>query len=399
LVNARNRTEATADDVDDWLLQNQDIDNDFVMNERHAQAFAARELIYLSRAAANYNAQIVDDPRIEPGDIVQLYDGSRLYVTDYKRNLSHGSASVLDLIGFQASLPSASLPVSVPGPGTTPGSIPPAALAVGYTLKTYGSDVTLDSNWHLFNLLGVTPNVGQATQNSDGSVSLGAVADGSGFGGGICTAKKVGSDWVGFAVGGADGFYLEYDIAFEPTLNPPGGDLPFPAGWADEIKFLAQTPGGTNWVGRPGIVRWIELDPVQWGHNTRSYIATAGMIDWSGPTLSATALALPSNSETHMAVDNRRHKYGCLVVPATATTKGYMKNFIDDVEVFYAVSGPVVWDKYDPSNLADPVPGTTAGSLIEVSHLAPIIGTDVTCPMTVFGFSVYQRSAANNLVR
>jgi hypothetical protein len=38
----------------------------------------------------------------EPGDIVQLYDGSRLYVTDYKRNLTHGSSALLDVVGFRA---------------------------------------------------------------------------------------------------------------------------------------------------------------------------------------------------------------------------------------------------------------------------------------------------------
>jgi hypothetical protein len=398
LVNARNRTEATAKGVPDWLIQNQDIENDFVMNEAHAQAFAARELIYLSRAVTAHNAQIVDDPRIEPGTIVQFYDGSRLYVTDYKRNLTHGASALLDLVGFQASLPrAASLTVPVPGSITPPGSVPPAALAVGYTTKTFGSNATLGDNWYLYNGLGTTPNVGQATQNSDGSIALGAIADGSGYGGGICTVKRVGSDWVGWAVGGADGFYIEYDAAFEPTLDPPGGVLPFPAMWADEVKFIMQTPGGTNWSGRPGIVRWIELDPVQWPRNTLSYIATAGMIDWHGPTLGAVPLVLPSNSETHMTVDNKRHKYGCLVVPATLTTQGYMKNFIDDVEVFYALGSPVVWDKHDPSNLADPVIGSTAGSAIEVAHLALIAGTDVTCPMTLYGVSVYQLSAANNL--
>jgi hypothetical protein len=136
LVNARNRTEATAKGVPDWLLQSNDIENDFVMNEAHAQAFAARELIYLSRAVTGYNARIADDPRIEPGDIVQLYDGSRLYVTDYKRTLTYGSKAELDLVGFQASPPSATLPVPVPGPSPSPpspGSPPPGALALGYT--------------------------------------------------------------------------------------------------------------------------------------------------------------------------------------------------------------------------------------------------------------------------
>lgn len=101
-VHARNTTEADAFGVPSWLLNNNDIQNDFVMNENQAQAFAARELIYQSRAATSYQATIVDDPRIERGDIVELDDGSRLYVLDYTRDLSSGSPATLDLTGFQA---------------------------------------------------------------------------------------------------------------------------------------------------------------------------------------------------------------------------------------------------------------------------------------------------------
>jgi hypothetical protein len=101
-VNARNTTEAIASGIPNWLIQNQDIQNDFVMNEAHARAFAARELIYLFRASAAYNAQILDDPRIEPGDIVELPDGSRIYVLDYQRNLTYGASALLDIIGFRA---------------------------------------------------------------------------------------------------------------------------------------------------------------------------------------------------------------------------------------------------------------------------------------------------------
>lgn len=101
-VHARNTTEALADGVPSWLLNNSEIEDDFTMSEEHAQAFAARELIYQNRSSTAYKATIVDDPRIEMGDIVQLYDGSRLYVLDYSRDLSIGSANTLDITGFRA---------------------------------------------------------------------------------------------------------------------------------------------------------------------------------------------------------------------------------------------------------------------------------------------------------
>lgn len=101
-VHGRNTSEATAEGVPDYLLKFNDIESDFVMDEGHAQAFAARELIYTARSATSYKATIVDDPRIERGDILELYDGSRLYVLDYTRELSLGSANTLEVTGFRA---------------------------------------------------------------------------------------------------------------------------------------------------------------------------------------------------------------------------------------------------------------------------------------------------------
>lgn len=101
-VHGRNTSEATAAGVPDWLLQNDDIENDFVMTEAQAQAFAARELIYRARSANTYKITIVDDPRIERGDIVELYDGSRLYVLDYSRDLTYGAPANLEITGFRA---------------------------------------------------------------------------------------------------------------------------------------------------------------------------------------------------------------------------------------------------------------------------------------------------------
>lgn len=114
-VHARNTSEAKAKGVPDWLLQILDIENDFTMSEAHAQTFAARELIYQTRAATVYKATITDDPRIEKGDILELYDGSRLYVLDYARDFSSGAASTLDVTGFRADAPTQSAIVSTPG--------------------------------------------------------------------------------------------------------------------------------------------------------------------------------------------------------------------------------------------------------------------------------------------
>lgn len=101
-VHARNTTEAYDDSAPDWLGNEVEIENDFVMDEPMAQAYAVRELLHQARAAASYQAVIVDDPRIEPGDILQLPDTSRLYVTGYRRDLSPGAPATLEVEGFRA---------------------------------------------------------------------------------------------------------------------------------------------------------------------------------------------------------------------------------------------------------------------------------------------------------
>jgi hypothetical protein len=101
MVHARNTTTAYGKTVKDWEVNVSEIENDFVMNQEQSEGFAVRELTYTYRSASSYNISIVDDPRIERGDIISLKDGSRVYVTDYSRDLSHGSPAKLDITGFR----------------------------------------------------------------------------------------------------------------------------------------------------------------------------------------------------------------------------------------------------------------------------------------------------------
>lgn len=99
---ARNTTEAYDDSAPEWSQKIIEIENDFVMNQSMSEAFAVRELLYQARSAVSYGAVIVDDPRVERGDILQLPDGSRLYVTGYSRELSRGAPAMLNVEGFKA---------------------------------------------------------------------------------------------------------------------------------------------------------------------------------------------------------------------------------------------------------------------------------------------------------
>lgn len=101
-VHGRNTTEAKNSAASIWTENVEDFENDLIMNEAHAQAVAVRELAYRARSATSWGASIVDDPRIEPGDILQFPDGTRFCVTDYTRNLARNAPAVLDLQGFVA---------------------------------------------------------------------------------------------------------------------------------------------------------------------------------------------------------------------------------------------------------------------------------------------------------
>jgi hypothetical protein len=99
-VHARNVSVAFDSSVPDWVDNSVDIESDFIINEEHAKAVAIRELIYQAREANKWNITIVDDPRIEYGDVLQFTDGTQLYVEDFTRNVERGSEATLDVRGF-----------------------------------------------------------------------------------------------------------------------------------------------------------------------------------------------------------------------------------------------------------------------------------------------------------
>lgn len=101
-VHARNTTEAYDESAPAWLEQIKEIESDLVTSQANSEAVASRELRYEVRSATSYGATLVDDPRIERGDILEFPDASRLYVTNYKRDLSRSATALLDVEGFRA---------------------------------------------------------------------------------------------------------------------------------------------------------------------------------------------------------------------------------------------------------------------------------------------------------
>lgn len=100
-VHEVNTTEAYDQDAPAWVRLEETLSSDFVANEAHAQAMAVRELLYRSLSAHSWGVEIIDNPLIEKGDILRLPDGSRIYVTGYSRDLSHGAPATLSVRGFR----------------------------------------------------------------------------------------------------------------------------------------------------------------------------------------------------------------------------------------------------------------------------------------------------------
>jgi len=101
-VHAINTTVAVDNAAPQWMEAQTTEENDLIFDEAHAQRTAIRELLHRVAAQNKWDAQIVDDPRIEPGDIVELPDTSRVFVTDYERQLTRGTPALLTIRGFRS---------------------------------------------------------------------------------------------------------------------------------------------------------------------------------------------------------------------------------------------------------------------------------------------------------
>jgi hypothetical protein len=101
-VHAVNKTEAFDENAPEWMEDVTEEDNDLIFDETHAQEVVVRELLHRFAEVNRWDTVIVDDPRIEVGDILELPDTSRLYVTSYTRNIKRDTGSTLAVSGFRS---------------------------------------------------------------------------------------------------------------------------------------------------------------------------------------------------------------------------------------------------------------------------------------------------------
>ncbi|WP_354158737.1 MULTISPECIES: hypothetical protein [unclassified Bradyrhizobium] len=194
--------------------------------------------------------------------------------------------------------------------------------------------------WYPWSFFSGSTGLAAIVLNADGSVTLNG--DTSGPNGEIATVVDKGSGtFHGTAFGG--GFYIEGILKFNPTDVINQSFVGFPSFWSMAIEQLVPGSGVNQWPGQTaGFKHFAELDFLEYGlsqyvPSVGNNFILCGYHDWYG-SAGTSQFQLP-NSQVYTEVFpsnfdfTQYHKYGCLWVPATASTRGYVKFFVDDVQV------------------------------------------------------------------
>ena len=254
---------------------------------------------------------------------------------------------------------------------------PAAAAAVGFNMRTHGPNVTLGANWKVH-----SPT---ATQNPDGSVRLSEDFYAANLN--INTAGN-GGNFSGVAFGG--GGYFEIVFSIENDILGWGGDpTGWPAWWMNNIE------GTYDNVPNPLVdQQGIEYDACEFldPHGTP---INAGIILWSGDGRlwnntdngQGNGIFLPGGDFTV------RHRYAWLWVPATNTTQGYIKNYIDGVQKGLTYT----WNKFVPGRSWEDSKNNDPWAVMDTGRYRLLVGSNQLNPMTVYSVEVWQANDSANL--
>jgi hypothetical protein len=286
-------------------------------------------------------------------------------------------------------------------------SPPPEAAQVGYSTNTFSSNFTTATvdlkntknkgfQWYLWDLYSVHPNPANVVLNSDGTVTLLGTPQ---FNGQLVTAVPYAATntFAGNAFGG--GAYFEAEMKFDPQ-TVQAATQGWPAFWALSIEGNGY--GSTQWPGQSaGYVHSVETDFFEkMRYSPQTPAGYGGSLhDWYGiykqtcskgfceETSSTGYRPVPAGTDF-----TQFHRYGFLWVPATASSAGYAKFYIDDQQL-----GPAQnWQLYtnQPPPAADQ---PWAFGVLDQRHQFLILGTGPSQPLTVRAVNVWQRAAASNL--
>lgn len=101
-VHAKNTTVAYASNYPSWTLSEVELENDLIASDDHASSVAYHELVHQAMQAYTTTVTLVDDPRIEIGDILGFEDGFRIMVSGFSCDLTRGAEAIMKVTGTRA---------------------------------------------------------------------------------------------------------------------------------------------------------------------------------------------------------------------------------------------------------------------------------------------------------
>jgi hypothetical protein len=264
-----------------------------------------------------------------------------------------------------------------------PGSVPAPAAAVGYNTQTFNSTTigTTAGNWIDWNFFGTGSHT-NITQNGDGSITI--AGDGSNnYNASLATAALTsGTSWKGTAFGG--GGYLEATFTITGT---PSGSAQTPSFWAGDIETTSgqspQTSGN----------QWPEVDDIEANSAGTTQYGIA-FHNWYNNGGANTAANCSVGSPATGVNLNASNQFGWLWVPATGSTQGYVKYYLNRTQV----GTTCFYNQYTGSPF--PPSGSQVGAIIDQRHMMMILGNSSGSgtSMNITSVQVWQASGANNLV-
>jgi hypothetical protein len=299
--------------------------------------------------------------------------------------------------------------------GASGGPTPPAqAAAAGYNTETFAVDTfttfnvdmgaTYASGYKLY----FTNSRGRTPVTANTSISNGQLIVGAGLS--CCNAtigligEKTGAPYfVGIALGG--GYYVEIKAHWTPNGSPTSTSY-WPAFWSDPLESMTsdQNPSAWQWQGQAtGYAHWSEPDYFEYlcGINgtpcqdiNTDYFDHYGQLTCTG-SAQCNVNAQNPISQGASSFFTSDHTYGELIVPATGSTSGYAKFYIDGV-----LQHTLTWTQYNCTS--SPVPPPTVSSpwlygVMDCEHAGVILSGGNPVAVTVSYIHVWQASAAGNL--
>jgi hypothetical protein len=295
--------------------------------------------------------------------------------------------------------------------------VPLAAQQAGYLVNTYGPAPTLESSGgpqpgtavlYRSNFLGSVIPASQATQNSDGSLALpgGGNANGQ-VNSASATNNAAGFQGIAFGGGGYFEATLKFD-GWQSQTSTNSTSSGWPSFWAMSIEHLLGN-GTAQWPGQAaGYEHFIEVDFMEydiaypqkttdiyngsihdWYGVWKQTCASSGFCDVMNEPWPTHLMSTPANTDF-----SAYHSYGLLWVPATASTDGYVQYYFDGEPV----GNPITWAQFTNESPAS-TPANQNFGILDLQHLVLSLGTGPNFPMTVGAVSVWQKSAADNMVQ